>query len=440
MAQLQVRGDLFKNVRFQTVMTGLWGGTPEDTREGGVFDLDRVFQNISPSFEIEEAYLDFFFDSFDFRLGKQKFAWGKLDGTQPNNLLNPEKFYDLVFLEENDRKIGVPAIQGSYFPRFWEGQNLLQDLRLTAVWIPFHIPFRSPKEGERWFPPLSLPPRTTQVAGFEVGIDFRTRNTFPPDRQFGNGNFAFRLSGLSKGVDWALYYYNGYDPQRIFDLHITASAFPGPEGPLPITIGSDITLIPAFRRIQAFGADAAFTLGEFTFRGEGAFLKARPLSRSVVELIRNPSPEISASIDSVLQALLRGERNVLVDLDRPFVRRDAIEWGFGMDYAYKGWLPLFQVNQTVVLNNDTDLIINDIETRLVANLRKRFLQDRLEAQFTALYGIEGEYFRVIPRFTYDIRDDLEVQIGYFLIGGDPKSALGQFHQNDEVLLRVRYSF
>jgi hypothetical protein len=50
------------------------------------------------------------------------------------------------------------------------------------------------------------------------------------------------------------------------------------------------------------------------------------------------------------------------------------------------------------------------------------------------------YTTGIVRFTYDFTDHLRAQIGYLLLAGSGNSLFGQFHDNDEGFLRVRYSF
>ena len=56
----------------------------------------------------------------DVRLGLQKVAWGKLDRSQPNDLINPSNYIDPLMDDEAERKIGVPALQASYyFPESW---------------------------------------------------------------------------------------------------------------------------------------------------------------------------------------------------------------------------------------------------------------------------------------------------------------------------------
>ena len=98
------------------------------------------------------------------------------------------------------------------------------------------------------------------------------------------------------------------------------------------------------------------------------------------------------------------------------------------------------MTQTVVLDNDVDLLISDRETRIAATVRRRLLDDRLEAELLGLYGIQGVYGLGHVRITYDVTDALDLRIGYLLIEGHRDSFLGQYKANDQGYVRMRFSF
>ena len=58
----------------------------------------------------------------------------------------------------------------------------------------------------------------------------------------------------------------------------------------------------------------------------------------------------------------------------------------------------------------------------------------------ARYAVEREAWYVFPRVSYQVRDDLRLRLGYLAVGGPQASVLGQFRENDEVVLQARYSF
>lgn len=87
-------GDVHRRARVFLDLRGIAGGTPQHAGSPGFVNLRDTFQNISPQVELEESWLDLFLPSVDVRIGKQKFAWGKLDTFQPTDVLNPRRYND----------------------------------------------------------------------------------------------------------------------------------------------------------------------------------------------------------------------------------------------------------------------------------------------------------------------------------------------------------
>ena len=447
-------------LHFDSTTVGTNGGpTMKADGRSGTYAWNDAFQDLSPVVDFQEAYLDAKLSSVDVRLGLQKVAWGKLDRTQPNDLLNPFNYIDPLMDEENERKIGVPALQGSYFfPESWP----LPESRLTAVWVPKYIPYRFPLadcvvqngvshcDAERWFPPAAIPNTTISVpAGifpvnggtnpaFSVPIGFQVRNTGEPAARLENSGIGVRYAALLHDVDFALYGYHGFDPQPAFNLTALASGEPDPNAPLHVAnLAATTTLTPHFHQINSAGADAAYAFDRFTIRAEAAYLNNRPFSRDLRFLVTNPAA-IAPEIAKALVALARGAGTTPVALPPGSVIRDAVEWGIGGDYVYEGYTLLLQVNQTDVLNNDVQLLIKDVETRLLTNLRKGFLSDTLKTQLVAIHAIESDYTIVRPRVTYSVTDHLNTQIGYLFIAGRSQSVGGEFKRNGQGWLEIEY--
>lgn len=462
--QLRVRAavSLAEWLRFDSTTVGLNGGPTLKADRSGVNQWEDVFQDVSPALDFEEAFFDIRLPSVDLRVGKQKVAWGKLDRFQPNDLINPLNYSDPFLQEEAERKLGVPALQASYYlPAITES---MQESRFTAVWVPRYLPYRFPTadcqlrngisrcDVERWFPPAAIPvtnfmvPPGIPIGGgnvapaFTVPVTFSVRNTPPPAWRLENSSLGLRYAALVQDLDFALYYYHGFDVQPAFNL--TAMAFgqpdPDPNNPLHLKgLSAATTLAPEFRNIDSWGADAAYPLDSFTVRAEGAFVRGRPFPRDLRVLVSDPQ-QIAGSIAQALGALAMGSGSAAVALPDAFVVRDAVEWGVGADYVYEGYLLLFQLNQTDVLRNHQDLIIKDVETRLLANLRKGFLSDTLSTQLVAVHAIESDYTYLRPRVSYQITDHIGAEVGYLFIAGRAHSVVGQYRRNDEGWVRFEY--
>jgi hypothetical protein len=434
--RLHLTSDFSSDLRFVTDLTGTAGGTPRNAHGAGVYDFGHALQDISPSLEFGEAYLDANFSVVDLRVGLQKFAWGKLDEVQPNDLLNPQKFYDPLLEEQTDRKIGVPTLAPTLYLPSSGSPFLPEEPRLTFVWQPIYVPYYFPDEDERWYPPLFRAPSQSHVMGFTVENQSSFQNAPVPARTFENGSYAVRAAGRFERADFALYYFNGFDPSPSLDAVAQGFAQLDPQSPQGVDLRSEVEVFPVFQRIQAAGGDLAWRLFDVTLRLEGAYVFDRLYTRKISDIVA------TEQIGAIDQASLLPGREVEfpIRLNTVDLRRNGVEWGGGGDTFIGDTFVLLQANQTIVLHNDVDLLISDYETRFSMTIRHGFLDDRLTAELKALYGMQGVYGLAHPRLTYTVNDHLDVRIGYVTIQGHKDSIVGQYKRNDEAYVRARLLF
>lgn len=435
-AQLRLGADLGRSFRLESALTGTAGGTPRNAGGPGVYDYGHVIQDLSPSLEIDEAFAEFALDPIDLRLGLQKFAWGRLDGSQPNDLLNPEKLVDPLLDDEVDRQIAVPAISASLALPEAATPRPLEDLRLTLVGVPLAVPFRIADDDERWYPPLARVPEESRSNGFVVRNEGDFREGDPPDRLFEDGAVAARVSGLAAGIDLGIYLYGGFDPQPAFEADARGFVRLDPLAPGGLAVRSEIDVFPTHDRIVSIGADAATSLLGATVRAEAAYVFGRLYPRAVRDVVENPR----VGAFDPLSLVLGREQEIAIDLDAVNVERDGIEWGVNADALLGETFVLAQMTQTTVLGNGTDLLISDFETRFALTIRRSVLDDRVEAELLGAYGLQGVYGVAHPNLTVEPVESVEVRLGYLVIEGHEESIVGQYDENDQVTFRVRYLF
>lgn len=454
---LRLTADPHRTVRLFLETRTLFGGPPEQAGGFGAFNLSDTFQNISPSVQFAEAWIDWTLPHADVRVGLQKFAWGRLDRFQPTDVLNPRDYTDPFLAEEGYAKLGTPALKASYYPP--AGGPIPADTSLTLVWIPVPFPVLFPLDNQRWFPPAinANGSFVAKAGSFGMGFpaqdttinfsDIETRNRRPP-QQLDEGAVGLRVAGTTHGIDWAVSYYDGVETGPNFMLGsetrcATLNAA-GTCGSLE-TLDSTGILTPRFDRIRLIGADAGFEVAGVTARLEAAFGMDRRLPRPTSTIITLPQ------VTQVLQGLSKGERNRAIaallagesaetPLPDLFVSRDTVQVGVGADYVWHGWQPIFQVNQTFVLDNDTKLLVPDYDTRLTFVLRKAFLSDTLATEVAWVQGLERSYTSGILRATYAITDDLRVRAGYLFLAGSRNTLIGEYKPNDEAFFQLRYSY
>jgi uncharacterized protein DUF1302 len=445
-------------LRFDSTTTGTHGGPVLSSDPSGIYNLDDAFESLLWSVEFDEVFFDIRLADLDVRVGKQKVSWGKLDRFQPTDFINPYAYNDPFVLEEAERKIGIPALQASYYlPQAW---NAPPESRVTMVWVPQYFPFRFPPSQcvvqngtsqctlERWFPPAAVPPTTftipagaidPRLPAISVPLGFQTSNIDPPAFRLENSGIGLRASAFVNEVDTALYFYHGFDSAPSFALAAEAFGQADPMSPIGVSnLSARTILTPHFQSIDAGGADFSYAFGSFTARGEGAFVHDRAFPRDLRNLTTNPQALLPA-IGRAITALQNGAGQAPVDLpSQAFEVRDAVEWGLGADYLWEGYLFLLQVNQTDVLNNDVQLLIENVDTRLLANFRKSFFSDTLRTQLVALYAIESDYTLLRPLIGYQITDHLLAQAGYLFIAGRSQTVIGEFKNNKEAWFQIEY--
>src|SRR5438093_467243 len=262
-------------------------GGPFEGGHPGVYNFDHEFQNRTPSLEASEAWADVHLRRADLRLGIQKFAWGKLDGVPPTDVVNPRDFHDPLVEDFEERKIGIPALAGTYYPPDLPRLDLAE-LRATLVYVPLAVPPRLALREERWFPASTVPPSAVviprAVASNALGmplpgdlvipIKFGTLDHRPP-RRLDAGGIAVRLGGTWRERDWQLYHYTGPETAPDADLRPEVLLVSG----MPLRLRSVSFLRQAHDVIHMTGADVSSALGGFTVRTEAAYFDDRPYLR-----------------------------------------------------------------------------------------------------------------------------------------------------------------
>ncbi|MCK4575188.1 hypothetical protein KAU34_02130 [candidate division WOR-3 bacterium] len=159
--------------------------------------------------KLSEAYVDYYVNKFDLRVGVQQISWGTGYSINPTNNINP---FDLseqeAFIPEE--RLGVTAMRIKYYP--------VTNLALTGILIPYFVPALE-------VPGVSLPEKTLK-----------------------NSEYALKLAA-----------------QSIMGCDFSASYFKGKED-YPWINGQ-------YRDLEVFGGDVIGTIREMALWAEGALTK-----------------------------------------------------------------------------------------------------------------------------------------------------------------------
>jgi hypothetical protein len=447
---LDVQAAPTRALRAQLELRSRAGGPFEGGPGPAVYNLNQAFQNYSPALEARQAFLEWRGRRAEVRAGIQTFAWGKLDGVPPTDVVNPRDWHDPLVVDEffEEQKIGIPALLGTYFlpdlPR-----ASLSELRLGVAWIPWAVPARLPLALERWFPPTisDLPLNAcVPVPGFapnrgcgadqvRVRADFGTLNAGPP-HSLNAGGIAARLAATWHGADLELSHYTGPETGPNAKLQIVAFNKGTPQD---LDVRAAVRLAQEHSVMHMTGAAAALPAGPFTLRGEVVWLVdhayLRPADDVIAPVLAGEFPGKNEKVRRILAGKAVG-----IDVPPLFPLLDAVEWGIGADTLWHGVQPLLQLNQTIILGDAPRLLISNPETRLSGTLRRRLANDRVELEVRGLWEIERGALYVFPRASYQVFENLWVRAGYLVLAGVHDSVLGQFRDNDEVVFQARMTF
>lgn len=165
---------------------------------------------------LDEAYLDYYGDHFDLRIGKQRFNWGTALQVNPTDVLNPIQISNPL-----GEKLPVYGVNLDYY--------LGDTFKVTGVYVPF---FKAALEAIPGQPQIEV---------------------IKPTPSFENSEYALKVSVMGlQGVDFSLSYFRGKEDLPSLFIHQGQPK-------------------AHYRDVQIVGFDVATTFGGVGVWGEGAY-------------------------------------------------------------------------------------------------------------------------------------------------------------------------
>jgi len=351
---------------------------------------DRVF--------LDEAYIDFYAGSFDVRVGKQIYAWGRADALNPTDNLAVWDYSDV--LDTDDEKIGQVSARVEYYAGDWI---------LEGVVVPSFTPSVLPTLESRWFPPFpeSIPnPVYPEFGEPTLETSLTTADPVLPDEGLASTQYAVKLSGQHRGWDFSISWFDGFDDLLVIETRtVVDSGFSMAE----------IVLTPNYRRRRTIGLDFATTFGGLGVRGEGAYNLTDDWDGSDA-LIDDPYLEYTLGLDYTIRDLLP-ESDLFV----------LVEWVQQVQVPDRGTVDdLFDLNHVFrkALFAKMDLGLGEFSGLTIEGV----------------YNFETGDWLVRPSIEWSIMDGLELDLLVDLLGGPEESFFGSFRHNRRFQLRLKYSF
>ena len=358
------------------------------------------------SFNLREAYLAYYPDWGEIKLGKQIHAWGAADGNNPTDNLNPYDYYYLFKIGEG-RKIGVMSLSSKIY---------FGNSHLEGVIIPKYEKNRFPY-GEKDFP-LSVLEEPT--------ITYPVRNEF---------EFGLRVQTTILESDIGLSLFRGNDrAPSMRAANITYEVETGTP---------QIESLLGYRETFVTGLDFVTFIGDLTFRGEVALFRSRnPIL--VLNLFKTPlslyefqqdikysqyvlQVEYTTSSDIILSGQLIGNST----------QDEAYEWYHSSSREYVDFpSPEFQAG----MGNPLAMFS---EFALIFGSTGVLMDDRLELKGNIMVNLDEKGSMISTSFGYSPLINWKLQTSITKFIGDennPENTFTKMEDFSNINLSLIYNF
>lgn len=358
---------------------------------------DQADQNRSRIYP-REAYINLYFGDFDFRIGKQVYAWGRADGFNPTDNLTVWDYSDVLDIEGEE--IGQISALVQYYTGNWI---------FEAALVPSFTESVLPDQTSRWWPefPGTIPNPAYPEQGPEfVPAQYTFNDPDLPDEGHESTQYALRVSYMYRGWDFSLSWFDGYNDLPAF--------YNTPQFNTSFT-RAEVVIDPVYYRWRAIGGDFATTFGGFGVRGEAAYF--------ITENWDGTDPAIDTPYLQYVLGMDYTFRNVIAGNDLFLI----LEWAH--DYQ----IPDRDV--TIDVMN-----LNRIFRKSILSRAELSLGDFAALTLTGVMNFETDDWWLQPGIEWSVTDGVELDARVDLLGGPDDSLFGMFDDNKRVQFRAKYSF
>ncbi len=331
--------------------------------------------------ELKEAYAGIQTKVVKFYLGNQIVPWGRTDGFNPTDNLNPKDYF-LLTPDPEDQRLGNFMIRAKIEPF----KNSLLELIAIPVFKPSVYRFDL----------FTLGAGTT----FEEGVK--------PNLSLKNGSIAGRLNFDLPFIGFSFSYFNGFNPYHGFKL----KSFTMSEAP-------EIVFIPDYYRKQTAGFDFELPVSRLVLRGEIAYNSTQDYKQNM----HIPNPDLTyvaglesdvAGINIIAQYIGKYTFSFspLTDpvLLNPYDPVDLYNYAYGM-----------AVNNAWLYNRKINYQQEETNSALLLSLRRSFGFDLLTISASGYYNITSEEYMYRPEIKWKPDDQLILTFGGNFMGGPENS-------------------
>jgi len=186
---------------------------------------------------LRQIYIDFFFEHFDLRIGKQQIIWGKADGVFITDVISPRDLSEFILPDFEEIRIGIDAVKLNYY---------LGNSTIEAVWIPYFQKTILPDDKSFW-------KQNQMNFTMPTTLDYSKSEL---ENTLKNSETALRYSYLGSSVDFDLMAAYLWDDNPAMHIYYQ------PDG---------LLIQPQYHRQKLVGLSFGKAISGAVIRGEGAY-------------------------------------------------------------------------------------------------------------------------------------------------------------------------
>lgn len=378
----------------------------DELESSAVLDMKLLYEgadfNVSSDIEIaddgsisvNEAYGQYFADTFDIETGYMKVVWGKADEYHVVDVLNSLDYSEFLKTDylsmlnpEMMLKVNVPVGMGGL---------------LEIAYVPTLTPATF-SVGDRWEmkeTKTELPAALMSLStAYSIANPSFIGATVDTDT-FDYGQGALHYTSTVEGLDYGFTYYAGYNKMPTITFAVDAAA-------------GEVSYLFSYDPVHIFGAEAAYALGGYNLKAEAAYQMSYDFAGDDAEVSNHELKWIAG-----------------FDKDTPIGNVNIQETGV--------WI----LNSDEITAADYQYAADGTYTEnlLIAALSQSIMNDKMDLSIAGFYHIEDNDFGIYPSVEYAPVDSLAFEAAGHIFAGDEDTLFGQFSDNSNLELTATLSF
>ncbi|MDR9364181.1 MAG: hypothetical protein RI575_02495 [Balneolaceae bacterium] len=377
--------------------------------------IHRFDRSQEIEFQLKEAYIEWFLQDYDLRIGQQKIIWGRANGTFITDILTPVDLREFLTISAEDIRFGLTSFNAiRYF-----GENSLQ-----LVFAPFFQRDLLPGADSRWFPAQQI---SSSLSPIPV-----TTNDQDSDFKLTDAQVALRYNLLSPNfIDLDLFLMRWTHPTPAYDVSIATNSLPNL---------FSIDLVESYQNSWMAGLSTTleihprlFFLGEALFVEEKLFTNI-PFSGSHEFDLRSTFQDFTELFN-----LINPNQDFLTR--KPWIHSMA---GFRTELFQTTIDAQFFVE--TIFDYEEDIIQEEYYKYATLFATRSFLRNKLQILALSRYNINTEDYWIQVQGQYELNDNLQLSLGTNLFGGEKSNELAghlsfsQFRENSFIFSKIALYF